>query len=149
MRALRDALTDLRRRVWQRYLEVPGRYRWPLSIVSSFFLVIIFVNLVFGGVAEPELRVFTLEPGGEQQTRMRVDPGRNSEVRWMLSAMDGTGEPNIEAVVTGPDFQSEVSRSIDGVIQFKAGFSGGRYRFTMRNLSTEAGGSWDIEWTVR
>ena len=149
MRGLRDALTDLRRRVWQRYLDVPGLYRWPLSIVTSFFLVIIFANLVFGGVSEPELRVFTLEPGGEQETRMRVDPGRNSEVRWALSAVDGGGTPNIEAVVTGPDFQSEVSPSIEGTIQFKAGFSGGRYTFTMRNLSTEAGGSWDIEWTVR
>ncbi len=148
MNRTREALQRARRRTWARYLSIPGRLRWPLTLVIGFFLVIILANLIFGSSGRTVAREFRLEPGEEQATSVQVGPGRNSDVRWEFVRFSGT-EPEIEAVVTGPAFRSDLSTDPEGQIDFKGGFSRGEYTFTMRNLSDEASGVWLIEWTVR
>jgi len=148
MNRLRQALQRTRRRSWTRYTSIRGRYRWPATLVLGFFLLIIFANLTFGSVGETVAREFRLGPGEEQSTSVQVDSGRNSDVRWEFVHFSGA-EPEVEAIVTGPAFRSEVSTNPEGRISFKGGFSRGEYTFTMRNISEQASGVWLIEWTLR
>ncbi len=127
---------------------MPGRYRWPTTLVLGFFLAIILVNLAFGASARTVVREFRIAPGEEQATSIFVDASRNAQVAWILTSNDDP-PPEIEAIVTGPDFISRLRTDLEGRILFKGGFSRGEYTFSMRNLSPESSGVWRIEWTVR
>lgn len=147
--ALRHALRRHAVHLWRRYRAVPGRYRWPTTLVLGLFLVVILANVIFGASSRSVTREFRIGPGDQQDTRIFVDAGRNSTVVWELTARDGPAQPTIEAVVTGPDFVSDVATSLDGRIDFKGDFTRSPYTFTMRNLSPDTTGEWRIVWTVR
>ena len=137
------------KRAWRRYRAVPRRWRWPLTFLAAFFLVIIFSNLLFGNSSSSELLEFRLEPGGEASAVRDIDPGHNSVVFWTLID-SSNGQPQIEAAVAGPGLRDdEVHSGVEGSISFKGGFTRSEFAFFMRNTSDTASGIWRITWSVR
>lgn len=145
---LREHLRDRLRPLWRAYLRVPRPIRWPATDVLLLFATVIVVNLAFSNSRTVE-RSFLIPPGERRIVEVQVDPGRNSEVRWVIGEREGESEA-FPLVVTlrGPD-EEQVSAAGPGTFRFKGGFTTAQYRLELRNEGEDANAAVQVRWTVR
>lgn len=151
MRRRIRALRPLGRSALRRYRRIPRLLRWPLTAVALVVLAVVLANLLFGASAREVQRDFALGPGETVAMEVRVDAGRNVEVRWQPADQEApyADATPLEAELSGPDLRlATTTASPEGIFRFKGGFAVATYRVQFANNTHGAPGRFVVRWTI-
>lgn len=112
---------------------------------------VVLANLFFGASAREVQRDFALGPGETVAMEVRVDAGRNVEVRWEPADQEApyADAAPLEAELSGPDLRlATTTASPEGIFRFKGGFASATYRVQFANNTRDARGRFVVRWTI-